>query len=153
MGKSFHFPGQTSRSSKKNRKKNASEHREQSRRPFAYETLETRRLLATAPLGDQFVVAETLGFAATPAAIAVHSDGSYVAAWDSFGEDGSGFGVFARRFDANGAGIDALPFQVNSTTNREQSAPAIAVDSAGNALIVWQSKGQDSGDSFGVYGQ
>jgi hypothetical protein len=153
MGKAFYSSGRSFRSSKRNRKKAASERRSQSSQPFAYETLEKRRLLATAPLGDQFVVAETQGFAATPAAIAVHSDGSYVAAWDSFGEDGSGFGIFARRFDANGAGIDATPFQVNSTTSREQSAPAIAVDAAGNMLVVWQSKGQDSGDSFGIYGQ
>lgn len=153
MGKSFFSHGRPFRSSQGSRKERLSERRRQTRRPFVYETLETRRLLATAPLGDQFAVAETLGFAATPAAIAVHPDGSYVAAWSSFGEDGSGFGIFARRFDASGTGIDVAPFQVNTTTSREQSAPTIAVDAAGNALVVWQSKGQDSGDSFGIYGQ
>lgn len=45
------------------------------------------------------------------------------------------------------------PFQVNTVDDREQSAPAIAVDAAGSQLIVWQSKGQDEGDTFGIYGQ
>src|SRR5512134_292367 len=75
------------------------------RRPLARligETLEPRMLLATAPIGDQFVVAETLGFTATPAAIAVYADGSFTTAFESFEEDGSGFGVFAQRFDPSG---------------------------------------------------
>jgi hypothetical protein len=127
--------------------------RDAQRRQLFCESLEERRLMATAPLGDQFVVAETPGFTATPAAVAVHADGSYITAWESFEEDGSGFGVFAQRFNADGTGIDAAPFLVNTTTAREQSAPAIATDAAGNVLIVWQSKGQDEADSFGVYGQ
>ncbi|MCU0876870.1 MAG: GEVED domain-containing protein [Pirellulaceae bacterium] len=99
------------------------------------------------------MVAETLGFESTPAAIAVHADGSFITAWESFEEDGSGFGVFAQRFNADGSEMDADPFPVNTTTLREQSAPAIAADAAGNVLIVWQSKGQDEGDTFGIYGQ
>ncbi|QDU30673.1 Bifunctional hemolysin/adenylate cyclase precursor [Anatilimnocola aggregata] len=113
-------------------------------------------LLATAAAGDQFVVAETVGFASTPAAIAVQANGSFTAAWESFEEEasGSGFGVFAQRFNADGTPV-APSFQVNTVDDREQSAPAIAVDAAGNHLIVWQSKGQDDvdGDTFGIYGQ
>ena len=124
------------------------------RRPLAKligETLEPRMLLTTAPIGDQFVVADTLGFTATPAAIAVHADGSFTTAFESFEEDGSGFGVFAQRFNADGTSSSAK-YPVNTTTLREQSAPAIAVDLNGNELVVWQSKGQD-GDGFGIYGQ
>lgn len=61
------------------------------------EQLEPRLLLTTAAMGDQFAVAETLDSAGTPAAIAVHGDGSFTTAWESFEEDGSGFGVFAQR--------------------------------------------------------
>ena len=153
MGKGFYLFGRTGRKSKKNRKLATGDRRRQDTRNLLYETLEMRRLLATAPIGDQFVVSETLGFTPNPAAVAVRSDGSYVAAWESFGEDGSNFGVFAQRFDANGVGIDPAPFQVNTTTLREQSAPAIAVDASGNVLVVWQSKGQDEGNTFGVFGQ
>lgn len=53
--------------------------------------------MTTAAMDDQFAVAETLDSAGTPAAIAVHGDGSFTTAWESFEEDGSGFGVFAQR--------------------------------------------------------
>ena len=125
------------------------------RRPLAHllaEPLEPRLLLTTAPIGDQFVVAETLGFESTPAAIAVHADGSFTTALESFEEDGSGFGVFAQRFSADGTATSAK-YLINTTTDREQSAPAIAADASGNELVVWQSKGQDEGDTFGIYGQ
>ncbi len=95
----------------------------------------------------------SIGFSPTPAAIAVNSDDSFIAAWESFEQDGSGFGIYAQRFNAAGTALDPAPFLVNTTTSREQSAPAIAVDANGNALIVWQSKGQDEGNTFGVYGQ
>ena len=145
--------GRTRRSFLSPAKKARQRKRQNSRAKLFCESLEPRLLLTTAPIGDQFVVAETLGFTATPAAIAVHADGSYITAWESFEEDGSGFGVFAQRFNADGTELDADPFLVNTTTLREQSAPAIAADAAGNVLIVWQSKGQDEGDSFGIYGQ
>ena len=81
-----------------------------------------------------------------------HADGSFTTAFESFEEDGSGFGVFAQRFNADGTSSSAK-YPVNTTTLREQSAPAIAVDLNGNELVVWQSKGQDEGDTFGIYGQ
>lgn len=115
------------------------------------EVLEQRTMLTTAPLGDQFVVSEAFGFTETPAALVVHADGSFTTAWESFEEDGSGFGVFAQRFNADGNSA-GLRIPVNTTIAREQSAPAIASDALGNTLIVWQSKGQD-GDGFGIYGQ
>lgn len=127
--------------------------RNRTQRRLFCESLEARALLTTAPTGDQFVVAEVLGFVSSPPAITVQANGDFTAAWNSFEEDGSGFGVFAQRFSADGTEIDAVPFLVNATTAREQSAPAIASDSNGNVLVVWQSKGQDEGDTFGVFGQ
>lgn len=127
--------------------------RNRTQRRLFCESLEQRALLTTAPAGDQFVVAEVLGFVSSPPAITVQANGDFTAAWNTFEEDGSGFGVFAQRFSADGTEIDAVPFLVNTTTAREQSAPAIASDSNGNVLVVWQSKGQDEGDTFGVFGQ
>lgn len=116
------------------------------------ERLEDRLLLTTAAQGDQFVVAETFGIEASPPVVAVQGSGAFTAAWQSFEEDGSGLGIFAQRFAADGSpsGMDA--FQVNTHVTGDQSAPAIATDSAGNVLVVWQSKGQD-GDGWGIYGQ
>lgn len=118
-----------------------------------HEALEPRLLMTTAPAGDQFAVAEVMGFESTPAAIAVKTSGDYVVSWESFEEDGSGFGVFAQRYNADGTAA-AAKFQVNTTSVGEQSAPSIAADATGNVLMVWQSQGQDNADgSFGVFGQ
>ncbi|MFQ3616166.1 MAG: Calx-beta domain-containing protein [Cyanobacteriota bacterium] len=85
----------------------------------------------------------------TDAAIAIRPDGSYVVAWVSQGQDGSGSGVYARLFNADG-----LParreFLVNITTQKDQLDPAIAVNDAGNFVITWSSFDQDS-SGFNVY--
>lgn len=74
----------------------------------------------------------------------------FMVAWHDEGRDGSGSGVFARRFDA--AGIpQAAEFQVNSYTTNSQSVPRMAI--AGNdAVITWNSLGQD-GSSHGIFAQ
>ena len=49
-------------------------------------------------------------------------------------------------------------FRINTTTVGSQrttfdSVPAVAIDGAGNFVAVWASEGQDSGVTWGVYGQ
>jgi hypothetical protein len=82
--------------------------------------------------------------------VAAAADGSFVVVWQSEGEDGSGQGVYAQRFAANGtpAGGEVL---VNVTTAGDQQAPRVAYDPAGSAFTVaWESFGQD-GDGWGVF--
>ncbi|MES1212961.1 MAG: Ig domain-containing protein, partial [Singulisphaera sp.] len=74
-----------------------------------------------------------------------------IVAWASASEDGSGDGVYAQRYNLNGAAIGA-PFRVNTTTSGNQTAPAVAMDSLGDFVIVWQSAGQD-GSGDGIYGR
>jgi hypothetical protein len=64
-------------------------------------------------------------------------------------EDGSGSGIFARAL-----GSPTLPpgVQVNTFTTGNQSRSAVAGDPYGNALVVWQSEGQDGSDT-GIYAQ
>ncbi|RMF62990.1 MAG: hypothetical protein D6742_18730 [Cyanobacteria bacterium J069] len=83
------------------------------------------------------------------AAIATRPDGSYVVAWVSQGQDGSGSGVYARLFNADGS-PSRSEFLVNVTTQRNQIDPAIAVDSSGNFVITWSSVAQDD-SGFNVY--
>jgi hypothetical protein len=44
-------------------------------------------------------------------------------------------------------------FVVNTHTTGSQEAPAVAVDSSGNFIVVWMSLGQDGGGIAGVFGQ
>ncbi|BAU41656.1 Calx-beta domain-containing protein [Leptolyngbya sp. O-77] len=83
------------------------------------------------------------------AAIAIRPDSSYVVAWVSNGQDGSGTGIYARLFNADGTPA-RTEFLVNVTTQKDQFNPAIAVDKAGNFVITWSSFEQD-GSNYGVY--
>jgi hypothetical protein len=84
-------------------------------------------------------------------AVASDASGNFVVVWDSYGQDGSGYGVFGQRFSARGAPRGA-EFHVNTYTTLAQRLPAIASDAIGNFVVVWESYGQD-GSSYGVFGQ
>lgn len=99
--------------------------------------------------GETRVNSETIDWQAEPAVVAV--DGGYVVTWMSYGQDGSGRGIYMQRFDNAGAkqGIETL---VNHETEGHQSKPTIAQTDSGY-VIVWQSVGQESDGSTGIYAQ
>jgi hypothetical protein len=79
------------------------------------------------------------------------ADRGFVVAWSILGQDGSGWGVFARRYDS--AGSPAGPeFRVNSYTTNSQSNPGAARMPDGRFVVVWHSRDQD-GSQYGVFGQ
>ena len=77
--------------------------------------------------------------------------GDFVVAWQSEGEDGSGYGIYAQRYANTGFPIGG-EFRVNTTTAGSQTLAAVAMNRAGRFVIVWSSSGQD-GDGEGVFGQ
>ena len=77
------------------------------------------------------------------------SAGNFIVTWTSDGQDGSGYGVYAQRYDAAGAASGA-EFQVNTTTSNWQMESSIAMSDSGNFLISWSSAGQDE-SGFGIY--
>ncbi|CAN5610266.1 hypothetical protein BH11PLA2_BH11PLA2_06880 [soil metagenome] len=91
------------------------------------------------------------GEQSTPS-IAINLAGDFTIAWQSAGQDGSGLGVYARRYSADGVALDAAEFRANNTPTSDQSAPAIAMDALGNFVVAWQSAGQD-GSGLGIYAQ
>jgi hypothetical protein len=103
-------------------------------------------------LGSEFRVNTTTTDNQKYSAVALDAVGNFVIAWQSKDQDGDDYGVYAQRFDAAGNQLGS-EFRVNTFTNRGQEAPAVAMDSAGNFVITWSSKGQDSGDSYGIYAQ
>lgn len=84
-------------------------------------------------------------------AIAMNSDGDFVIAWGSNGQDGSGLGVYAQRYDAVGA-AQGGEFPVNTHTTNTQADPSAAIDSDEDFVIAWRTFGQD-GSNYGVYAQ
>ena len=103
------------------------------------------------PDGNEFQVnTYTADYQYRPS-VAMYDSGSFVIAWQSDGQDGSGGGIYAQRYDAEG-GLQGPEFQVNTSTTSHQNFPSVAVSSAGGFVIVWDSYFQD-GDGYGVFGQ
>jgi Domain of unknown function (DUF4347)/RTX calcium-binding nonapeptide repeat (4 copies) len=99
---------------------------------------ETRVNSATADAQSQPVTAALAG-------------GGYVVAWQSYGQDGGGAGIYAQRYAANGvAAGDEL--RINTTVANEQEMPAITALADGGFVVTWQSWSQDGG-GYGIYGQ
>jgi hypothetical protein len=102
------------------------------------------------PIGPEFRVnTYTTSFQRYPA-VASDSSGNFVVVWESFIQDGSS-GVFGQRYANTGAPLGP-EFRVNTFTTGGQQSPAVASDSSGNFVVVWESFSQD-GSSFGVFGQ
>lgn len=102
------------------------------------------------PIGDDFFVNTELGTMYGPRVGA--SSGGFIVVWEDQSEiDGDGAGIFMRRFrnDGDPLGDDV---QVNSTTEGDQYAPALAVQPGGAFAVVWESYGQ-SGLGDGAFGR
>jgi len=79
---------------------------------------------------------------------------TYFATWEALNQDGSGWGVFGRHFDATGSPLSS-PIQINTFTNFDQESHAttrlFTTENTGHILTVWASEGQDG--PSGIYGQ
>jgi hypothetical protein len=91
----------------------------------------------------------TTGHQSNPS-VAMDSAGDFVISWVSNAQDGSSDGVYAQRYNSGGV-EQGSEFRVNTFTTGSQSNPSVAIDSAGDFVISWQS--DQDGSSYGVYAQ
>jgi hypothetical protein len=100
--------------------------------------------------GEFHVNTFTTSLQADPA-VAFDGSGGFLIVWESV-QDGSGGGVFGKRYNGNGSPIGG-EFQINTYTLNGQLNPAIAFDGSGGFVVVWDSfLGQDGSDA-GIFGQ
>ncbi len=99
--------------------------------------------------GVEFRINSHTVHAQNGAVVAADADGDFVVAWNSYSQDGSSFGVFARRFNSAGAAL-AAEFQVNVYTTGLQGLPSIASDSDGDFIVAWTDGGFD-GSGNGIF--
>jgi len=85
-------------------------------------------------------------------AVAVSSNGDFVVAWESYGQDGDRIGVFAQRYASDGTEQGA-EFQVNTYTTDDQEDPSVAVAANGDFVIVWGSRDGRDGSDDAVFAQ
>lgn len=102
------------------------------------EISQQRFSLAGAKIGPQETVNEFKDSSQIQPCVVPVADGGWLVLWMSFGQDGSGFGIVGRRFDASGNRIGE-EFLVNEIIGGSQSRPAGAV--IGDVLAVaWESE-------------
>ena len=104
---------------------------------------------AGTPVGSEFRVNEMTEAQQKFAAVAMDDDGDFVVTWSSLWQDGSLYGIYARRYDAAGTPLGS-EFRVNETTSNNQNFSAVAMDADGDFTIAWTSSDQD-GDRTGVF--
>ena len=86
------------------------------------------------PVGTEFTV--NTSTVARHSMVGASATGGFVVAWEHY-PDGDGWGILARRFDADGSPIGS-EFQVNTVTAEEQFRPSISVAPAGHFVVAWE---------------
>ncbi|WP_406694090.1 hypothetical protein V5E97_23890 [Singulisphaera sp. Ch08] len=139
----FDTSGQASRRPIPKRTPNAASRRSQRLVPRA-EQVEARVLLSEFRINTYTTAAQSAN------SIAMDANGDFVVTWTSFGQE-EGFDIFAQRYNAAGIAQGA-EFRVNDYTTGPQRDSAVAMDAAGNFVIVWNSNNQSGpGSGWDVY--
>lgn len=81
--------------------------------------------------------------------IAAWADGSYVVVWNSNGQDGDGWGVYAQKFSDTGQPVGS-EIRVNQVTASEQAAPAVLTLANGSFVVTYTSYNQSVVDNSGT---
>ncbi len=111
------------------------------------------QLIATdgSRIGSEFQINSTTANAQEFNFTSALPDGGFYVVWQSNLQDGSGYGIYGQRYDANGvaSGSETL---INTTTANAQTWPTISVLLTGEYIITWESALQDS-SGMGIYAQ
>jgi hypothetical protein len=120
--------------------------------PLSYDLYAQRYNRHGAIQGGEFRVnTHTQGYQGALSSVEMDADGDFVIAWTSYEQDGSDTGVYAQRYDANGA-MQGAEFRVSTYTSGKQENPTVGMDGDGDFVVAWESNGQD-GSSWGIFAQ
>ncbi len=97
--------------------------------------------------GESRANTTTAGDQSSPT-VASLANGGFVVAWQSTGQDGSGAGIYAQRYDAFGNAV-GTEFRVNAQTNGEQTDPSIVGLFDGGFVISWTTEFEEGGVTIG----
>ena len=107
------------------------------------------------PLGPEFRVNTVTTDNQQQPRVATDANGNFVVVWTSENQDGSGAGVFGRRYSSSGDPVGP-EFQVNTYTTGFQYRPAVsAAANPNDFVVVWQDGTVPGGGApgRGVFGQ
>jgi hypothetical protein len=103
------------------------------------------------PVGNEFKVNAYTPGAQTAPAVTGLADGGWVVTYTDQWRDGSGYSVWAQRFDAAGSPAGA-EFRVNSSTSGSQYDSAVSALGDG-FVVAWFSDGERSGEYYDIFFQ
>jgi hypothetical protein len=105
--------------------------------------------ISVVKVGTEQKVNQTIDNQQTDSSITALTGGGWVVTWTSLGQDGSGYGIYQRKYNADGstAGAD---IQVGTTSAGDQTLPNVTALADGGWVVTWTSSGQD-GSGLGVY--
>jgi hypothetical protein len=89
-----------------------------------------------AKAGGEFRISTATGSDQSYPNVAMADNGDFVVAWSSYFQDGSGWGVYARRYAADGTARGG-EFRVNTTTLSDQLYTSVAADASGDFVVAW----------------
>ena len=85
-----------------------------------------------------------------PSICALSSD-TFAVAWTSWEQDDSGYGVYARVFDAKTGNNITREFRINDFIIDNQMYPSLCALSSDTFAVAWQSSWQEGEMAYGVY--
>jgi hypothetical protein len=80
--------------------------------------------------------------------VAALSGGGFIVSWNSSGQDGADYGVYAQRYDGSAVAV-GNEFRVNTTTTGRQFEPTVAGTPDGGYIIAWGGIGQGGETQYG----
>ena len=81
--------------------------------------------------------------------VAINASGEFVIAWQSYQQDGSQQGSFAKLFDSSGVAID-YETRVSTATAEDQARPNVAIGDDGRFVVAWQSFSQVEPGNYSI---
>lgn len=105
---------------------------------------------AGAKVGPEIAVNTTTSGNQDHPSVSMDDSGGFVVVWDDSAQDGSGLGVYARTFGADGTPITGETL-VNAHTSLDQGDPDVARAPDGDTVVVWNGSGP--GDVDTVWGR
>jgi hypothetical protein len=98
------------------------------------------------PVGTEIHVNQQIeGAQASPAIAFDRRSGRAMIVWESTHQDGSGAGIIGRWFETSALGAHAATGEIpiNATRQGDQTAPSVAINASGQAMIAWTSESGD----------
>ncbi len=104
--------------------------------------------------GQEFLVNATIPHSQTNPDVAIDEEGNFTVVWESWHQDGSDRGIYARRYTADGQPAGG-EFRVNTTTTYSQARPAADYCINGDFILIWESWAQDivTESGYGIFAQ